>query len=102
MFTSKNKNIDSLISECQKYGSYYTIQTILGYIDYILVNTRNLGYTVPFIKLKREITSTNIHSISLKILYEDILNIIHKSSMNSPEIVELETFIIKLKEKSIY
>lgn len=102
MFMTKNKNLDSLILECQKYGSYYTVQTIMGYIEHILANTRNMGYTVAFIKLKNNIASSNIQKSSLRNLYKEIIKVIDNHNMNTPEALELRHFIIKLQENSVY
>lgn len=103
MFMSKiTGNLDTLVSKCQRAGPYYTAQTILGLIDDIMSNTRNMGYTVAFIKLKTKIKNTNVHQTSLKVLYKDVLNVINKYNMKSPEVMKLKTFIETLQQKSIY
>lgn len=102
MRTTKKNNLDTLILECHKYGTYYTVQTIMGYIDKVLKNTRNMGHTIAFLRIKEKLANTIRQKLLLKDIYKDILEAIKKHNMQSPEVSILKQFIKLLKKKNIY
>ena len=97
-----NQDLETLVSQCQRSGSYFTAQTILGFIDDRLKNTRNMGEIIPLFKLKNKIINTFTQQTSLRDLYSDVLKIIDKHNLCSPEMLKLKSFIELLKQKSVY
>lgn len=102
MFMSTTtESLEVIVSKCERFGSYYTAQTILAFIDDILKNNRNMGHLIAFMNLKNKIIKTSVDSTSLKLLYIDVLNVIEKHDLNSPDVLKLKQFIVLLKQKSI-
>lgn len=96
------QELNDLILRCQKYGSYYTAQTILGLIEEILQKSRNMGHTIAFLQIKNKICNTNLKEASLKDVYNDIFDAIKKRNMQDPEILQFKKYIKMLEKKNIY
>lgn len=100
--TKTTQELGILVFRCKQFGPYYTAQTLLGFIDDILKNTRNMGYTIACIKLKKDIMNTNVQETALRVIYKNILNTIRKHNMRSIEALNLERFVELLQETSTY
>lgn len=97
-----NQDLETLVLQCQRSSSYFTAQTILAFIDNRLKNTRNMGELIPLFKLKNKVINTFTQQTSLRDLYSDVLKVIDKHNLRSPEMLQLRSFIELLKQKSIY